>query len=73
MLAIVHSGAILGIDALPINIEINSGEAGEPRFVLVGLPDAAVKESQGRVYSALANSGFSPPRTSIQKIYRQDV
>ncbi|MDR0351071.1 MAG: YifB family Mg chelatase-like AAA ATPase [Puniceicoccales bacterium] len=63
MLAIIQSGAILGIDALPINIEINSGEAGEPRFVLVGLPDAAVKESQGRVYSALANSGFCPPKT----------
>ncbi|MDR2735625.1 MAG: YifB family Mg chelatase-like AAA ATPase [Puniceicoccales bacterium] len=63
MLAIVQSGAILGIEALPINIEINSGEAGEPRFILVGLPDTAVKESQGRVYSALANSGFFPPKT----------
>ncbi|MDR1458253.1 MAG: YifB family Mg chelatase-like AAA ATPase [Puniceicoccales bacterium] len=63
MLAIIQSGTIFGIDALPINIEINSGEAGEPRFVLVGLPDAAVKESQGRVYSALANSGFYPPKT----------
>lgn len=63
MLATVTSGALQGIDALPVQIEVNSGETGELRLVLVGLPDAAVKESQDRVLSALSNSGFRIPQT----------
>ncbi len=63
MLAMVQSGALVGIDGVPVEIEVNTGEAGEPRLVLVGLPDAAVKESQDRVSSALSNSGFDSPRT----------
>lgn len=63
MLAIVSSGSLLGINALPVQVEVNTGEAGELRFVLVGLPDAAVKESQDRVFSALTNCGFRIPAT----------
>ena len=63
MLSVVQSGALSGIDGVPVQVEVNSGEAGDPRLVLVGLPDAAVKESQDRVTSALANSAFDPPRT----------
>lgn len=63
MLSIVSSGSLLGIKALPVQIEINTGEAGELRFILVGLPDAAVKESQDRVFSALSNCGFRIPET----------
>ncbi|MEM0966892.1 MAG: YifB family Mg chelatase-like AAA ATPase [Verrucomicrobiota bacterium] len=63
MLSVVQSGALSGIDGLPVQIEVNTGEAGDPRLVLVGLPDAAVKESQDRVTSALSNSGFDAPRT----------
>lgn len=63
MLAVVSSGSLLGIQALPIQVEVNTGEAGELRFILVGLPDAAVKESQDRVFSALMNCGFRIPAT----------
>jgi magnesium chelatase family protein len=42
---------------------VNANQAGEPRLVLVGLPDTAVKESEDRVCSALANCGFYAPRT----------
>lgn len=63
MLAIVSSAALQGIQALPVLVEVNSGESGDPRLVLVGLPDAAVKESDDRVFSALANSGFRKPQT----------
>ncbi|MFU8847682.1 MAG: YifB family Mg chelatase-like AAA ATPase [Opitutales bacterium] len=63
MLAITHSAALIGVDALPVQVEVNTGEAGELRFVLVGLPDSAVKESQDRVFSALANSGYRAPGT----------
>ena len=60
MLATVFSAALQGIDAVPVQVEVNYGEAGEPRLILVGLPDAAVKESDDRVFSALANSGMHP-------------
>ena len=63
MLATISSAALQGIDAEPVHVEVNAGEAGEPRIYLVGLPDAAVKESEDRVFSALGNSGFRPPRT----------
>jgi magnesium chelatase family protein len=63
MLATVSSAALLGIEAVPVQVEVNAGEAGEPKLILVGLPDAAVKESDDRVVSALSNSGFRAPRT----------
>lgn len=63
MLAIVQSAALQGIDAVPVLIEVNSGESGDPRLIMVGLPDAAVKESDDRVFSALANSGYRKPQT----------
>lgn len=63
MLAKVNSGALIGVEAKSVEIEINSGESGEPRIFMVGLPDAAVKESVDRVSAALANSGFGMPRT----------
>jgi magnesium chelatase family protein len=63
MLATIASAALQGIDAELVHVEVNTGEAGEPKLILVGLPDAAVKESDDRVFSALSNSGFKPPRT----------
>ncbi|HEY1110449.1 MAG TPA: YifB family Mg chelatase-like AAA ATPase [Opitutaceae bacterium] len=63
MLATIASAALQGIDAELVHVEVNAGEVGEADIVLVGLPDAAVKESRDRVWSALANSGFRPPRT----------
>jgi magnesium chelatase family protein len=61
MLSVIHSGALLGVESVPVTIEINTGGEGERRYYLVGLPDAAVKESTDRVESALRNSGFNPP------------
>ncbi len=59
MFAKVFSGAIYGVDAYPVEIQVNSGR-GDPSMVIVGLPDAAVRESKDRVITALANSGFKP-------------
>jgi len=66
MLSQVNSGAVVGIEAFPVEIEVNAGH-GEPKVIIVGLPDAAVKESSDRVWTALINSGFRPPmgRTTI--------
>ncbi len=63
MLATIASAALQGIDAEVVHVEVNAGETGDPKWHLVGLPDTAVKESCDRVYAALNNSGFSPPRT----------
>jgi len=65
-LAKVLSGGVYGVDAFKVEIEVNAGH-GDPHVVIVGLPDAAVKESSDRVWTALINSGFAPPlgRTTI--------
>ena len=65
MLGITQSAALVGVDAHPVQVEVNTGEAGELKFILVGLPDAAVKESQDRVFSAMANSGIRRVATSL--------
>ncbi len=61
MLSKVHSGAVYGVDAYPVEIEVNSG-GGDPQTVIVGLPDAAVKESKDRVHTAIVNSEFDMPK-----------
>ena len=53
----VLSMGLLGIDGYPVTVEVDITE-GLPFFEIVGLPDAAVKESRERVFSALRNSGF---------------
>jgi magnesium chelatase family protein len=60
------SAAVNGIDAHPVEVEVNEGY-GDTLIVVVGLPDAAVKESKDRVSTALANSGCKFPmgRTTI--------
>jgi magnesium chelatase family protein len=60
MLAKVCSAAVNGIEAYPVEVEVNAGY-GDTRIVIVGLPDAAVRESQDRVTTALSNSGFKFP------------
>src|SRR5512140_1908866 len=57
MLAKVFSAAVNGIEAYPVEVEVNAGY-GDTIIVIVGLPDAAVKESRDRVMTALINSGF---------------
>jgi magnesium chelatase family protein len=66
MLSKVCSAAVNGIDAYPVEVEVNAGY-GDTLIVVVGLPDAAVKESKDRVSTALSNSGYKFPmgRTTI--------
>lgn len=66
MLTKVFSAALQGVDAVQIEIEVNTG-AGDPKIIVVGLPDTAVKESKDRVTTAIANSAFKWPgeRTTI--------
>ena len=60
MLARVCSAAVNGIEAYPVEVEVNVGY-GDTLVVIVGLPDAAVKESRDRVSTALTNSAYKFP------------
>ena len=61
MLAKVQSCAIVGLDAEQIDVEVDI-TSGLERLTVVGLPNAAVRESGERVRSAIANSGFFFPQ-----------
>jgi magnesium chelatase family protein len=65
MLSKVHSSSLLGINALPVEVEVDIASRGLPHFSVVGLPDAAVKESRDRVRAALKNIGFNFPLRPI--------
>ena len=64
MLAKVLSAAIVGLEAELVSVEVDIVN-GQPYFALVGLPDAAVRESRDRVYSAVKNSGLNFPLNRI--------
>jgi magnesium chelatase family protein len=61
-LAIIHTRAGLGLEAPEVQVEVHLAN-GLPGMTLVGLPEAAVKESRERVRSALVNAGFDFPNT----------
>ena len=60
MLAALRSAVLLGLDAVPVQVEVDVSN-GLPQFAVVGLPDAAVRESRDRVRAAIRNSGFEFP------------
>jgi magnesium chelatase family protein len=61
MLAKLRTFSLVGIDALPVEVEVDVSPGAIPKTVLVGLPEAAVKESTHRVERAMVNSGFLRP------------
>jgi len=64
MLARVFSCAVIGLDGVVVEVEVDTG-GGLPKMVIVGLPDAAVQESRERVQSAVKNAGFYYPRKKL--------
>ena len=64
MVALVHSGAVLGIDGYLVEVEVNLAQ-GLPGMSIVGLPDAAVKESSDRVTAAIRNTQLALPVRKI--------
>lgn len=65
MLAKLQTFSLLGIEALPVEVEVDVSPSGLPKTVLVGLPEAAVKESTHRVERAMVNSGFQRPQSRV--------
>jgi magnesium chelatase family protein len=64
MIAEISSGAVVGIDGYGVSVEIDITR-GLPTFTIVGMPDAAVRESRERVGAALRNNGFRIPGSRI--------
>lgn len=65
MLAKILSGAVVGLDAVPVVVEVDIAAKGLPSFSIVGLPDKAVEESKERVRAAIKNSGAEFPAKRI--------
>jgi magnesium chelatase family protein len=64
MLARVYSCAVIGLDGVIIEVEVDTGQ-GLPGMVIVGLPDTAVQESRERVQSAVKNANLIYPRKRV--------
>lgn len=56
---------MVGIEAVPVEVEVDVSPAGLPKTIVVGLPEAAVKESIHRVERAIVNSGFQRPQNRV--------
>ncbi len=65
MLSKARSAYVIGIDAHPVEVEVDISSRGLPHFSIVGLPDASVKESKDRIRAALKNVGFAFPLKQI--------
>ncbi|MEK9175979.1 MAG: YifB family Mg chelatase-like AAA ATPase [Patescibacteria group bacterium] len=65
MLAKVNSSAIIGLNAVPVEVEVDIANQGLPSFTIVGLPDKAVEEAKERVRSAIKNTGADFPAKRI--------
>jgi magnesium chelatase family protein len=73
MLACVRTAAVFGIEATPVQVEVDVSY-GLPAFTMVGLPDASVRESRDRVRSAIRNSGFDfPPHRITVNLAPADI
>ncbi len=64
MLAKANSATLLGVEAVPVAVEVDVAP-GLPAFTVVGLPDTAVQESRERVRAAIKNSGYQFPASRI--------
>ncbi len=61
MLAKLNTFALLGIDAIPVEVEVDNSQALMPKTVIVGLPEASVRESIHRIERALFNLDYAIP------------
>ncbi len=61
MLAKLNTFALVGIDAVPVEVEVDAS-GGQSKTILVGLPEMAVRESIHRIERALTNLGYDRPR-----------
>lgn len=73
MTAYIHSAGLIGIKGFGVDVEVDASK-GLPAFEIVGLPDAAIKESKERVRTAMHNAGMEfPMRRIIVNLSPADV
>ncbi len=60
ILAKLHTFSLLGIEAIPVDVEVDVSPGTIPKTILVGLPEAAVRESTHRVERAIVNGPLRP-------------
>ena len=65
MLAKLNTFSLVGIKAMAVEVEVDISPRALPKTILVGLPEAAVRESTHRVERAIVNSGFTRPTDRI--------
>lgn len=65
MLAKLKTFSLLGIEALPVEVEVDVSPGALPKTIIVGMPDQAIKESTHRIERAMVNSGFIKPQDRI--------
>lgn len=65
MLSKIYTGATIGLDAVPIEVEVDVANRGLPSFTIVGLPNKSVDEAKDRVRTAVVNSSFDMPDSRI--------
>ena len=65
MLVRIKTFALLGIDAVPVDVEVDISPSAQQKTIMVGLPEAAVRESTHRVSRAIINSGYVETSTSM--------
>src|SRR3989338_4500036 len=74
MLAKVLSGATVGLNSIPITVEVDISAQSLPSFTIVGLPSKSVEESKERVRAAIKNSGAElPPHRIIVNLAPADL
>ncbi|MBX7143382.1 MAG: YifB family Mg chelatase-like AAA ATPase [Oligoflexia bacterium] len=72
MLSKIASATLSGIEGLPVDVEVNSGN-GQPNFTIIGLADSAIRESRDRVSTALRISGFAVPDRILASLAPAEV
>jgi magnesium chelatase family protein len=65
MLFKTRTAAVYGIEAYPVDVEVNISTGTNGEFFIVGLPDTAVRESRSRIIAAVRNNGFTFPYQRI--------
>jgi magnesium chelatase family protein len=65
MLARLSAAAVVGVEAIPVSVEVDVSGGGLPGMTMVGLPDTTVRESRDRVRTAIRNAGFQMPGSRV--------
>jgi magnesium chelatase family protein len=65
MISYIHTGTVIGLEAVPVEIEVDVAYRGFPSFTIVGLPGKEIAEAKERVRTAIVNAGFPMPEARI--------